>query len=359
MTNFLTQMPTVGFIPIGWTLFVLLEASAVYFFLRKKFRWWLQLLLIPTGMLAIAVWILFHTPLEYGQGGFMRTIKEDGIFKLQVARQKYVNVKTGDTVVMQGICHIGEKALYEEMICYFTDFDYILYEGVVPSEKKKKDEPGEKRDGEKIQGEDAGDKKEEDKKKDEQEKEHHCGDEYAGLAERLGLISQKQGMGGMSSDSNWVWCDVIYGDIAEEAERKGIENPFKSQKEFLEKLDAAINKEEAKKEGFWDELKSYSNLSEQALAISVYVRSGFDIKRLRRMKSDQMRGKMDDGVKYLIVDFRNRKAIHKMKLFLMNPEYQHIALFYGAAHLDGMEKMLIKEGFNADGERKWVTVYRY
>ena len=163
----------------------------------------------------------------------------------------------------------------------------------------------------------------------------------------------------MSSDSNWVWCDVIYGDIAEEAERKGIENPFKSQKEFLEKLDAAINKEEAKKEGFWDELKSYSTLSEQALAISVYVRSGFDIKRLRRMKSDQMRGKMDDGVKYLIVDFRNRKAIHKMKLFLMNPEYQHIALFYGAAHLDGMEKMLIKEGFNADGERKWVTVYRY
>lgn len=328
MLIFFKQIPTILWIPFGWCMAIIILLLPLRYLWKKKIRFSYAVSAILLGLAIFSIWLFTISPPTI-EKPFLRIIYKDGEYLFQTARCSYKNEKTDDVVVLQGICHIGEKDLYMDMESYFADFENILFEGVVPvSHSKKKT-----------------------KKNHIDKALEKIVSMYDPAAEALDLVTQQDYM---PQDSRWVWCDVTSLELENEMKRRKINIKADKKDEDLKQINVYSLLE----------LLSHSNIYGQACIISYGARHSFDIVYIKRMLeaegSDEEKKNADyKKLNSIIVDFRNRRAISKLKQFLRNPASQHIALFYGAAHLPGMEQLLLQDGFKRSGDKMWTTIWRF
>lgn len=262
---------------------------------------------------------------------YIKVIEANGVMRFQAARRSFTNQKTGDKAALVGICHIGEPAYYREIFAELLKYDHILFEGVLPVVES---------------GTDSGSRPAE---KD------HVAPDYVNMSAALGLESQEEHIS--PNQTGWIWCDVTTLDIKREMGKRGIDPASMTAGNDAATKD--LMTETIKADSLWKILKALKETRLQALALRRYLETK-DLHKVKRMLMFAS-GKegMDKSMEEILVNFRNKFAFDRIALFLIDPEPQNVAVLYGAAHMPGLERMLLGNGFEPDGDKIWMTIMEY
>jgi plasmid stabilization system protein ParE len=297
------------------------------------------------------------TPARYtvAAGGFMRYDGYDDVAgDLQVASRDYVKPGSGVRIRLVGAIHIGDLEYYRTLQKELLDpADVVLFEGV-------------KYEG----GEEPPD----------------LGGLYSSIGEILGLGFQKDGIDYHAK--NFVHCDVTVhpGDpLAQTVDAKQMNQAasmigsLAQAKMMLAQGPAARQTEDALKHqmvtvmaaqmgGMSDEQaeeqlkKQFGGGEDGEVPDALRQRVEKAAKQLKKLGGPNMPefGGMSEEMKREILEKRNAYVLERLRERLDEAEsgpQQTIAIFYGAAHLPGMEKQIEAWGYRPV-ETTWLRAWR-
>lgn len=292
------------------------------------------------------------TPAKYttSAGGFMRYDGYDDVAgDLEIASRDYVKPGSPVCVRLAGAIHIGDKEYYEALQRELLDpADVVLFEGV------------------KYEGAAPPD----------------LGGLYAAIGQILGIGFQKDGIDYHAK--NFVHCDITVKpgdalaqtvDSAQLNQAARMIGSLASMKTMLAQGDIARETEDAMKHqmvtvmaaqmGGESDEDAEAKLKERLgmggeLPDALKDRAEKAAKALKKLGGPNMPefGGMSEEMKREILDKRNAYVLERLKERLDAADAkQTIAVFYGAAHLPGMEKQLVEWGYKPV-ETIWLKAWR-
>lgn len=251
---------------------------------------------------------------------YVRFVEDEKGASLQTAVTSFTNA-AGITVDLVGAVHIADKPYYEDLNKRFHGCDAVLYELVGGPMPAKEDM----------------DKRERDPKL------AWLSDLHARLQKSLELSSQLAEIDYHAP--NFVHADMTVRQFEGAKEKKG--------ESFIGLMLKAFVVQGSQADG---EVKGPGLI--KLLEILCRTDSSTELKRLVGREFDSMETLMagmeaDGGT--VIVTERNKVALAQMDKLIAEGR-KHLAVFYGAAHLPGMEKMLIEKGFTKK-QTEWLQAW--
>jgi hypothetical protein len=260
-------------------------------------------------------------PAAGGHLGFREPGEEPG--GLQVAVTYLVPKEGGPRVTLVGAVHIADPEYYREVQRILDAADLVLFEGIIPEGMTPRDFEEKKAEREnpvrELQEKLAG---------------------WFGLEFQLSAIDYDR--------PHFVHADFTMEEfaaasgvtIAPDGEGapalpKELEGPLKQFKTFLPLLEAQLSKPGPARDG-------------TKAMIARLMGSG---------QAEQMLGVALPGLTDLILTKRNARLIERLREHA-GKDVKNIAVFYGAAHMRGIEELLVeKEGYRRAGAR-WLLAWR-
>lgn len=291
---------------------------------------------------------------SYSAGGFMRYDGYDDVAgDLEVGVREYVKPGSGARVRLVGAIHIGDldyyKTLQKETM---DDADVVLFEGV------------------KFEG-DA--------------KPPDLGGVYGAMGSLLGIGFQKDGINYKAG--NFVHCDITVKDgdpLFQTVDPEQMNQasmmlqPLASMKAMFTAGGDARRTEDALKHGMvtimamqmggeeagGGDAKDLAERAAEKLGAGdknnpLRKQAQDALEQLRKAGGGQIPG-MPEGMKREVLDRRNAYVMNALRARLDadgDQKQQTIAVFYGAAHLQGMEKDLLSWGYQPV-ETSWFKAWR-
>jgi hypothetical protein len=293
------------------------------------------------------------TPANYvvSAGGFMRYDGYDDVAgDLEVASRDYEKPGSPVRVRLTGAIHIGDIAYYKTLQKECLDpADVVLFEGV------------------KYEGAEPPD----------------LGGLYEAIGKILGIGFQKDGIDYHAK--NFVHCDVTVKpgdplaqtvDAAQMEQAARVIKQVASMKTLLAQGDAAKEAEDAMKHQMVTVMAAQmGGMSDDDAEAKVKSQVGDDVPEALRDRAEKAAkalkkfggpnmpefGGMSEDMKQEILVKRNAYVLERLKPRLDEAEAagkpHTIAVFYGAAHLPGMEKQLAEWGYRPV-ETTWLKAWR-
>lgn len=250
---------------------------------------------------------------------YVRTVQSGSdTFSVQTASLVFRRAGSPE-IELVGAMHAAEPAYYLSLQQRLSRADLVLYELVVDDEDAK-----------------AGDMSA-----------HRAEDKsvFSRLASSLGLISQNRAID--LNKKNFRRCDMTYQQMIARLQQE-------AQQGNAEGKSAHVAKNEFAKLG--RVLSGGSWMINGAVGLVGMNHSLRE--RLRFMLVATGQESHDDPglhprLQKLIVEDRNAYVMGELSKVLRRENHRRIAIFYGAAHLPGMEKGLLRMGYRAAGARQW------
>lgn len=286
----------------------------------------------------------------YSAGGFMRYDGYDDVAgDLEVATRDYVNPKTGTKIRLVGVIHIGDIEFYKTLQKEALDTaDVVLFEGV-------------KFEGDAQPPDLAG--------------------VYSAMGTLLGIGFQKDGID--YSAKNFVHCDVTVKegdplfqtvDPAQVKQASQLLGPLANVKGMMAMGGDAKRTEDALKHGMvtmmamqmggMDEREAAEKAAEKLGAggredpLAKRAEKAFEA--LRKINPGGQLPGMPEEMKREVLDRRNAYVVEQLAARLKadgEAKAQTVAIFYGAAHMTGIEKDIAAWGFRPS-ETTWFKAWR-
>ncbi|HVY60001.1 MAG TPA: hypothetical protein VHF22_00035 [Planctomycetota bacterium] len=287
----------------------------------------------------------------YSAGGFMRYDGYDDVAgDMEVASREYVNPQSGTRIRLVGAIHIGDIDYYKTLQKEALDTaDVVLFEGV------------------KFEGNQAP---------------PDLGGVYSSMGQLLGIGFQKDGIDYRAR--NFVHCDITVKegdplfqtiDPAQVNQAAQMLQPLASMKAMMTAGGDAKRTEDALKHGMVtimamqmggdddgaaiDQDKALEKLGAGGADNPLRKRAEKAFDALKKTGGLQLPG-MSEGMKKEVLERRNTYVLEQLKARLDadGPEKrQTIAVFYGAAHLPGMEREIESWGWRPV-ETVWFRAWR-
>jgi hypothetical protein len=282
----------------------------------------------PTiAVLALLALCAAHASLRADPAKFIRFVDDnEGGGKLETSVVSYKNEK-GDVVDLIGAVHIGDKPYFAELSRRFDGYEAVLYELVKPAD-----------DDNAAANAAAGTRK-----KDPGVALRMVGGMQKFMKDVLKLSFQLEQID--YKRKNFVHADLTLEEFQRLQGERG--------EGFMQMFIAAmLNPPEGKV------LEDQPTLPELLQAMGAPDRD-------RRLKmifarqlqhADALTQQLEGPDGSVILTERNKKAIATLDSELAAGR-KHVAIFYGAAHLDGMEGMLAERGFKQVGDPQWITAW--
>lgn len=253
---------------------------------------------------------------------FLRYIEEEsGRAQLQTNMLTYIDDK-GRRVTLIGVVHIGDQAYYELLNERFKSYDVLLYEMVKPKNAVRvRDPEAEERRGGSLP----------------MMLQNFMRDQLA-LTHQLDHIDYDA--------DNFVHADLDYETfVARQAERG--ESMFSMMlNNFMREMSRERSGEEAEPMGMMELLDALQSPDRAST-----------FKRMLGARFGHMDGDIAAMEGSVILDDRNKHAMKVLRQQL-DAGKTNVAIFYGAAHLPGMEEILVDfMGFKPEGEPEWITAW--
>ncbi len=230
-----------------------------------------------------------------------------GVVEMHTAAQKFTAPGKPD-VWLVGVVHIGEKQYYADLVKLLDDQGVVLFEGVKPSAKAP-ERPAEDKPQTPI---------------------------YKALSDALQLEFQSTQI--KTDKPNWVNSDLSWDDLDQ------------------------LNKEKnAGKPSSFDQIKQVldpsSSMGKMLVSLLQTATPGMKegIKMILVKNVASGKGQtMDKATQEIIIDARNKSVMDTFaKTLKSDSAPKSVGIFWGAAHMPGLEKDLATQyGYKA-GERKW------
>ena len=290
---------------------------------------------------------------NYSAGGYMRYDGYDDVAgDLEVASRDFEKPGSGVRVRLTGAIHIGDIEYYRTLQKECLDpADVVLFEGV------------------KYEGGEAP---------------PDLGGLYSAIGQILGIGFQKDGIDYRAK--NFVHCDITVKpgdplaktvDAAQLNQAVKMIGPLASMKAMLAQGDAARETEDALKHqmvtvmaaqmggGEGDEKAAEesirSKMGDEGVPDPLKQRAEKAVQALKKVAPAMPElGGMSEDMKREILEKRNRYVLDRLKerLDAADPSKpQTIAVFYGAAHMPGMQQELESWGYRAAGTT-WLKAWR-
>ncbi len=253
---------------------------------------------------------------------FLRFIEdESGRAQLQTNMLTYVDDK-GRRVTLIGVVHIGDQSYYELLNERFKSYDVLLYEMVKPKNAVRvRDPEAEERRGGSLP----------------MMLQNFMRDQLA-LTHQLDHIDYDA--------DNFVHADLDYETfVARQAERG--ESMFSMMlNNFMREMSRDRTGEESDPMGMMELLEALQSPDRAST-----------FKRMLGARFGQMDGDIAAMEGSVILDDRNKHAMKVLRQQL-DAGKSNVAIFYGAAHLPGMEEILVDfMGFRPEGDPEWLTAW--
>ncbi len=250
---------------------------------------------------------------------YAKSAKTDkGIVQLSTAAQRLTREGKPD-IWLVGAIHIGSKDYYQSLQKLLDQNSMVLYEGVKPGEKK---DPAEAKPSEQGESQAATTKKT---------------PIYQVLSDALGLQFQLVSID--YSKPSWKNCDLTWAEmdkLNQEAKAKGGSGQLDQIKQLLDPNSPMA-----------------AMLTQMLQTATPGTKEG--IKLLLVTKAGQTEGTgFDPATEAIVVKARNHVVMDRVEFELTAPTpLKSIGIFYGAAHLDDMEKTLTSKYGYKLAEKKW------
>lgn len=241
---------------------------------------------------------------------------KDGHSALEVAHATYKSDKTGVKVVLYGVVHIADPAYYKKVQKDLDSMDVVLYEGVTPSEKQKKDESM------KALGEMQG-----------------------MMGDLLGLQFQKDGI-------NYKAKNLVHADMTLDELEKATGGDL-SKLTPMGKLfsDPNMVKQIAPL------MKMFRSLGKQFMKSNPALRDGLKSQMARQLgNADVSQLPGGEEMARVLITERNKVAVSVLDKELEKHESGRIAIFYGAAHMKDFHDRLTARGFR-QAKKTWLPAW--
>ncbi len=273
--------------------------------------------------------------------------------KLETPIVHYTN-SDGVKVDLIGAIHVGDRKYYEQLNELFKTYDVILYE-LVSDEERRDEVTGESDESEDVPDDAAEDSGEKDEKGEEEDEEapdlseigmSAAGAVQFGMASMLDLEHQLDVID--YSAENFIHADMDPSMYKDKKKEKG--------ETFMLFLIRAYKYEFAKmRKG-----DTSGQLDIVSLIGNMFKHDASTAMKLEMAKTLQETDDFDTALEgktgSVILAERNKYALEVLRKTL--PEgHKKIGIFYGAAHIDGMDKILVNDMNFKRGETKWVTAW--
>lgn len=230
----------------------------------------------------------------------------NGLIDMQTAAQKFMAPGKPD-VWLVGVVHIGEKEYYANLLKHLDEQSVVLFEGVKPSAKAPA-KPADNTPQTPI---------------------------YKALSDALKLEFQSTQIN--TQRPNWVNSDLSWDDLDKLNKEKnaGKPNSFDQVKQLLDPTSAMG--------------KMLVNVLQTA---TPGMKEGIKMILVKNVASGKGPA-MDKAMQEIIIDARNKSVMDTFaKTIKANPP-KSVGIFWGAAHMPGLEKDLAKQYGYKPAERKW------
>lgn len=230
---------------------------------------------------------------------------DEGKKALEAAIKTYADEK-GNEISLVSCVHVAESEFFNEIKSYSDSKEKVLYEGVGSKEARGKGQ----RDmfGNMINEAMAW-----------------------GMSMMTGgLKYQTKEIDYFGLGDNWEPCDVSFGEMIQ-----GSLKPEEIQK-FVGMLFSPQNAETAKK------MKEYQSMSQREMIARSITGDG-------PMPMEDM----------YIAKGRNEVLSQRLKSIFDSKEAKEVAVFYGAAHMTGIEEYITKDLGFKEKDEKWVEAFKY
>lgn len=275
---------------------------------------------------------------------YIRFTEDEKTGRLEIAICRFTG-KDGLQVDLVGVVHIADKAYYKELDRRLgEDYDAVLYELVGEPERLQPGLRKAKDDADPVKA----------------EAEEDAPPEKPARHSMLGTLQKKMGdilklefqLGSINYDRpHFIHADMTPKQFEEERKRNG-ESFLKM---FLRSLKAQGDPEMAK---MADDLNAITPGLLLKLMLNRDVSADLKI-ALGRMfdQSEHTTGKLFDGENgSVILDGRNKVASEKLAEIIKQGK-KKISIFYGAAHLPGLEELMIRDHGLTPSDTQWLPAW--
>lgn len=243
-------------------------------------------------------------------------------FTLAVCIRKFEPVGAGPVVYLAGAIHIGEPAYYAAVQKHLDAQTIVLFEGV----STRDPQAAAARAKHKAEGSDG----------------------YSRLAKALGLVSQMAGID--YHRAHFQNADMTMEDLQATLAAKAAA-PGQAGADAREAL------------AQFDFVRSFLSGDNPIMALGLWalenqpaIRTQVRMTMVQSLAQEKMPAALSESLMETILMDRNEAALKKLaKTLEERPDAKSISLFYGAAHLPGMEKQLVKKFHYRPAGSQWLT----
>ncbi len=251
----------------------------------------------------------------------------------------------GRKVELIGAVHLGESQYYKDLEEIFGKCDKLLFEMVGGEDIPRMGELTRKqKSGAPLSAEEKEEMarlvaKAEKAYEDSNVFMKLLGPMYKAVASALGMVSQKEGID-YYGHASFVHADMTAEELEKEMDRHG--TSFLSDAMSISRRQKKMNR----------------NVDMDPLALLGAVLGG----NYRYVKGEviklfeEFEDGQDSGGWSVILDGRNEKCFEVFDVVNKDRDNKRIGIFYGAAHLPGMHKMLLDRGFKLD-KVEWLVAW--
>jgi len=246
---------------------------------------------------------------------------------LEIAVKTFSHAETGISVDLAGAIHIADDSFFQDVQDHLDSLDVVLWEAVRSNQKQVQPSNNQMDLLKRM---------------------------YILMANELGLAYQMDAIDYENLPEVWEHCDMSLEDVAQHGgllySDKFSSNPqmkqlFEMLSDELDAMEQELNNRRSASGGMFTKMKP--RLAEGF----AYESDSKLMKKIQYALPDLLLGK---GV---ILDKRNGVVCDRIKELTELGEPTHIGVFYGAAHLPGMEEYLLEElGYELTGEQ-WITAW--
>lgn len=279
---------------------------------------------IVTATVLVAATITAHAaePVKDKQEFTRFVTEKDGSAKLQIAVVRYAKPEAGQTVDLVGAVHIADARYYRELNERFKNYDAVLYELVKPREMTVMPAPGERKD----------------------QPGSMLGGMYTVMSNMLDLSFQLEEVD--YSAKNFVHADLDADTFFARMDARG--------ESFLSLYVRMVLDEMSR-----PQTGAMANPDVQFGQFLMALTAPDRPRQLKLLLGGQLsdidkRMEVMEGT--VLLTERNAAAMNVLKQTLTKGD-KNLAIFYGAAHLKGMEQTLVKDMGFTRGATTWMTAW--
>jgi hypothetical protein len=277
---------------------------------------------------ALAISLGFHAG-AFGADlpDYVRYAEDRRSARLEVAIRTFT-LPSGQTVDLIGVVHIADAGYYQQLNQRFAGYDSVLFELV--GDPKALTTPG----AQALQSPDSG-----------VSFLQHSASRHLGLAFQLGAIDY--------TGKNMVHADASAEEFARMQQERG-ENVLTL---FLSAMQAQMRTQMSSGSGrsAMGELDTFA-----LIRILMSEDSALEFKKALAKNFDQMESMtaaMEGPRGSAVLSGRNDVAVKKLKEVLASKKQRRIAVFYGGAHMPGIESSLVKDMKATPSAEEWLAAW--